>query len=72
MKFQSIIKNLSLVTDVDAHCDIPSEIYPPFLVTEGGSSLIICNMDLVISLVSENKSDKVLGNIRIKMLKSPK
>tara|TARA_Y100000590_G_scaffold460709_1_gene620616 strand:- start:10220 stop:10693 length:474 start_codon:yes stop_codon:yes gene_type:complete len=31
MKFQSIIKNLSLVADVDAHCDIPCGIYDPIL-----------------------------------------
>ena len=31
MKFQSIIKNLSLVTDVDAHCDIPCGIYDPIV-----------------------------------------
>ena len=31
MKFQSIIKNLSLVADVDAHCDIPCGIYDPIV-----------------------------------------
>ena len=31
MKFQSIIKNLSLVTNVDAHCDIPCGIYDPIV-----------------------------------------
>tara|TARA_B100001013_G_scaffold343659_1_gene271860 strand:- start:3420 stop:3908 length:489 start_codon:yes stop_codon:yes gene_type:complete len=31
MKFQSIIKNLSLVAEVDAHCDIPCGIYDPIV-----------------------------------------
>jgi len=31
MKFQSIIKNLSLVADVDAHCDNPCGIYDPIV-----------------------------------------